>query len=139
MHVRTLARLQLATAGGLLLYWLLFFTVGLAPDDPPPGYFVFESSFTVADIVLAAAYIRAATFLLSNDVADQAVGSGLSLVCAGATLFLGGLDVSFHWQSGVFPTPSMDTLVEMAINVWCLGFGLLLVYKFLPEVRPKPH
>jgi hypothetical protein len=128
----------LATAAGLALYWVLFFTVGLAPADPPPGYFVFEHSFTLADIVLAAAYIRAAMFLLSNDVADRVVGSGWSLVCGGATLFLGGLDVGFHLQSGVFPTLSMDIGLEIAINLWCFGFGLLLVYEFLPDLRQRP-
>jgi hypothetical protein len=51
---------SLATAAGLLIYWPLFFTVGLAPPNPPAGYFVFQHSFTAPDIILALAFILAA-------------------------------------------------------------------------------
>ncbi len=126
--LRTIARLQLFTAAGLLIYWPLFFTVGLAPPDPPFGYFVFQHSFAVPDIILALAFIRAATWLLSDDAVRRRRGRALSLVCSGALLFLGMLDISFNIINGVyflFP----DSLVEVAVNAWCIGFGALSAWE----------
>ena len=74
---RMIARLELMTAAGLLLYWLLFFTVGLAPENPPPGYFVFQNSFTVSDIILALVLLRAGTYLLGDDAARRVAGRRL--------------------------------------------------------------
>ena len=123
--LKTIARLQLLTAAGLLVYWLLFFTVGLAPADPPFGYFVFEHSFTVPDIILALAFIRAGTWLLSEDGVRRRRGRALSLVCSGALLFLGMLDINFNVLNKLFSLLSLATIVEMAVNAWCIGFGAL--------------
>lgn len=127
---RAIARLELMTAVGLLLYWLLYFTVGLAPENPPPGYFVFQNSFTASDIILALVLFRAGTYLLGEDAARRVAGRRLSLVCAGALIFLGGLDISFNFQNGIYENLSIDLALEIAINAWCLGFGLLVVLTF---------
>ena len=58
------------------------------------------------------------------------MGRGLSLVCAGALLFLGGLDISFNFQNAIYLTWSFDMVLEVAVNIWCLGFGFLLAYEF---------
>ena len=123
--LKTIARLQLVTAAGLLVYWPLFFTVGLAPAAPPFGYFVFQHSFTVPDVILALALIRAGTWLLSEDGVRRGRGRALSLVCSGALLFLGMLDISFNVLNSVYSLLSLDTIVEMAVNAWCIGFGAL--------------
>ena len=130
MRVRLIARLELLTAAGLILYWTLYFTVGVAPENPPPGYFVFQNTFTYADLILAVILIRAATLLLRPDPIQRVLGRGLSLVCSGALLFLGGLDISFNLQNAVYLTPSFDMFLEVAINIWCLVFGFLLAYEF---------
>jgi hypothetical protein len=122
--VADIGRMQLATGAGLLVYWTLFFTVGLAPADPPFGYFVFEHSSTIADTTLGLALIRAGTWLLSDDAVRQSRGRALSLVCAGALLFLGMLDISFNALNGVYSL-SVDGVVAMTINAWCIGFGAL--------------
>jgi nucleoside-diphosphate-sugar epimerase len=129
-RVRLIARLELLTAAGLFLYWILYFTIGVAPKNPPPGYFVFQNTFTVADLVLAVILIRAATLLLRPDPIQRVLGRGLSLVCSGALLFLGGLDISFNFQNAIYLTPSFDMFLEVAINIWCLVFGFLLAYEF---------
>ena len=130
MRVRLIARLELLTAAGLILYWTLYFTVGVAPENPPAGYFVFQNTFTYADLILAVILIRAATLLLRPDPIQRVLGRGLSLVCSGALLFLGGLDISFNLQNAVHLTPSFDMFLEVAINIWCLVFGFLLAYEF---------
>ncbi|MEI9900496.1 MAG: hypothetical protein WDN31_10655 [Hyphomicrobium sp.] len=124
VSLKAIARLQLLTAAGLLVYWPLFFTVGLAPPDPPFGYFVFQHSFAVPDMILALAFIRAATWLLSEDAARRSRGRALALVCSGALLFLGMLDISFNVINDVYALHP-DALVELAVNVWCIGFGAL--------------
>jgi hypothetical protein len=123
-RVRLIAGLELMTAAGLFLYWILYFTVGVAPENPPSGHFV------VADLILAALLVRAATLLLRPDPIQRVLGRGLSLVCSGALLFLGGLDISFNLQHAIYLTPSVNMFMEVAINIWCLVFGFLLAYEF---------
>jgi dihydroflavonol-4-reductase len=129
-RIKVIAKLELMTAAGLFLYWILYFTIGVAPDNPPPGYFVFQNSFTFADLILAVLLARAATFLLGGNPIRWVIGRGLSLICAGALLFLGGLDISFNIQNGIYLTFSFDMALEAAVNIWCLGFGFLLAYEF---------
>ena len=43
-RVRLIAGLELMTAAGLFLYWILYFTVGVAPENPPSGHFVCRRS-----------------------------------------------------------------------------------------------
>jgi nucleoside-diphosphate-sugar epimerase len=129
-RMRLIARLEQLTAAGLFLYWILYFTVGVAPVNPPPGYFVFQNSFTFADLILAVLLTRAAAFLLGGDPIRRVLGRGLSLICAGALLFLGGLDISFNFQNDIYSTLSIDMALEVAVNIWCLGFGFLLAYEF---------
>jgi len=129
-RVRFIARLELFTAAGLFLYWILYFTVGVAPARPPSGYFVFQNTFTVADLILAALLVRAAILLLRPDPIHRVLGRGLSLICSGALLFLGGLDISFNLQHAIYLTPSLDMFLEVAINFWCMIFGFLLAYEF---------
>ena len=126
----TIARLQFVTAACLLVYWPIFFTVGLAPADPPAGYFVFQHSFTVPDIFLALALIRAGTWLLSEDLVRQSCGHALSLVCCGGLLFLGMLDISFNILNSVYAVLSLETVVEMAVNAWCIGFAIVAGLEF---------
>lgn len=125
LPLETIARLQLVTAACLLVFWPIFFTVGLAPSDPPAGYFVFQHSFAVPDIFLALALIRAGTWLLSEDSVQRRRGRALSLVCCGALFFLGMLDISFNVLNSVYAVLSPETVVEMAVNAWCIGFAIV--------------
>ena len=52
-YVKAVARAQLATGFGIIVFWILFFTVGLAPTNPPVCYFAFEHAFPLPDAVLA--------------------------------------------------------------------------------------
>lgn len=127
-RMRTIARLQLGTGIGLLIFWALFFTVGLAPKNPPPGYFVFEHSFTVPDIILALGLIGASVLLGRTDHGAARWGHVLSLICAGALIFLGMLDISFNLQNQMYTGWWLDAVLALAINIWCLGFGAFVAY-----------
>lgn len=120
--LKAVARLQIATGVGLIIFWTAFLTIGLAPKNPPPGYFEFEHSFTVPDLILAAGLIYAGVNL-TGPAHKFALAQTLSLLCAGALMFLGLLDISFNLRSGMYTAGLGDALGAIAINVWCLGFG----------------
>jgi hypothetical protein len=100
--------------------------VGLAPENPPEGYFVFEHSFPLPDSALALTLIAAAVLLLHG----KPLGRALSLVSAGGLLFLGIVDFSFNIQNGMYSGPALDTVLNAFINLWCVGFGAFLVFRF---------
>jgi len=120
--LRTIAILELLTAIGLILFWILFFTVGLAPKNPPPGYFAYEHSFPLPDGLLAVLLLVAGTLLMLNNP----LGINLSLVAAGALVFLGVLDFSFNIQNGLYKTSKVDLVLNAFINVWCVGLGVAI-------------
>ena len=120
---KTIAVLEIITAIGLILFWILFFTVGLAPADPPVGYFEYEHSFPLPDIILSLTLLAAGCFLLKK----KGIGKSLSLVCAGGLLFLGILDFSFNIQNGVYAVSTMDLITNGFINIWCVLFGLFII------------
>ena len=120
--LRTIAILELLTGIGLILFWILFFTVGLAPKNPPPGYFAYEHSFPLPDGLLAILLLAAGILLLLNNP----WGGNLSLIAAGALVFLGVLDFSFNIQNGVYKISKSDLILNAFLNVWCVGFGVAI-------------
>ncbi len=126
--LRIVALLEIGTAIGLMGFWLAFFTVGLAPARPPVGYLQFEHSFPVPDLLLAGLFLVSGRYLLDVRPAPQRLGQSLSLVAAGAVMFLGALDISFNVQNGMYSISLQDALLALAINAWCMGFGAALVF-----------
>jgi hypothetical protein len=117
-----IAILELATGVGLILFWIGFFTIGLAPKDPPKGYMEYEHSFPLPDGLLALLMLAAGILLLLNNP----WGSHLSLIAAGALVFLGVLDFSFNIQNGVYKISKSDLILNAFINLWCVGFGIAI-------------
>jgi hypothetical protein len=120
-----LSVLMLIMAAGLILFWIGFFTVGLAPENPPSCYFAYEHSFPVPDIMLAITLTAAAMLLRKGNP----LGKRLSLVCAGALFFLGILDMCFNAQNGVYASSTMDLVSNLFINIACVVLGLLIVFQ----------
>jgi hypothetical protein len=123
---RVLAILGLATAAGLVLFWVGFFTIGLAPERPPACYFAYEHSFPLPDGVLALALLVGGVSVLRG----RAAGRTLMLVCAGGLVFLGLLDASFNLQQGVYRVSTTDLVLNAFLNVYCVVFGALLAMCF---------
>jgi hypothetical protein len=117
---RLIASLEIVTGVGLVLFWVAFFTVGLAPDNAPPCYYAYEHSFPLPDGVLALLLLAAGILLLRS----RPAGRTLSLIAAGALVFLGLLDFSFNLQNGVYLTSTIDLVLNALINIWCVGFGI---------------
>lgn len=123
---KTIAVLELITALGIILFWVGFFTVGLAPENPPAGYFVYEHSFPLPDSILALALIVAALLLLKG----KSLGRSVSLVAAGGLIFLGVVDFSFNIGNGMYAISVLDAVLNGFINLWCVGFGAVLLFRF---------
>ena len=120
---KLIASLEIVTAVGLVLFWIAFFTVGLAPENAPACYFAYEHSFPLPDGLLAALLLAAGILLTKN----RPWGVKLSLAAGGALAFLGVLDFSFNIQNGVYLTSTIDLILNVFINIWCVGFGLALI------------
>jgi len=123
--LKTIAVLELLTGIEFILFWIGFFTIGLAPENPPPCYFAYEHSFPLPDIILSIAILASGILLLKN----RESGRTLSLVCAGGLIFLGILDFSFNIQNGVYMISNLDLILNAFINIWCVAFGLALYLK----------
>jgi hypothetical protein len=113
--------LSLATSLGLILFWGAFFTVGMAPANPPACYFAYEHSFPLPDILLAVALLAWALLELRGKGS-----AALRSAAGGALIFLGVLDISFNAQNGVYASSMMDMISNAFINVWCVLFGLYM-------------
>jgi len=118
-----IAILELLTAVGLILFWILFFTAGLAPKNPPKGYLEYEHSFPLPDGLLAVLLMVAGIMLLLNNP----LGVNLSLIAAGALIFLGVLDFSFNIRNGIYKISTGDLISNAFINLWCVGFGIAII------------
>jgi hypothetical protein len=121
-RLKTIAVLELLTGIGIILFWIGFFTIGLAPENPPQCYFAYEHSFPLPDIILSIAIIASGILLLKN----KESGRTLSFVCSGGLMFLGLLDFSFNIQNGIYMTSTLDMVLNAFINVWCVGFGIAI-------------
>ena len=122
---RTIAILEIITAAGLILFWIGFFTIGLAPEKPPECYFAYEHAFPLPDMLLAIVLLVSGTLLLK----ENPLGKTLALVAAGALIFLGLLDFSFNFQSGVYRSSTLDLALNAFINIWCVAFGFAIVWR----------
>ena len=118
--LKTIAVLEMLTGIGIILFWIGFFTIGLAPENHPPCYFAYERSFPLPDIILSITIIASGMFLLKN----KESGRTLSLICAGGLIFLGLLDFSFNIQNGIYMNSTVDLILNAFINIWCVGFGV---------------
>jgi len=117
---KLISSLEIVTGVGILLFWAAFFTVGMAPDPAPAGYFAYEHSFPLPDGLMSILLIVAGILLIKN----KKIALVLSLIASGALIFLGLLDFSFNIQNGVYTVSALDLVINAFINAWCVGFGL---------------
>ncbi|MDH7552512.1 MAG: hypothetical protein QHH74_02525 [Spirochaetota bacterium] len=133
MSLKTTAYLAIVTGIGILLFWIAFFTVGLAPENPPACYFAYEHSFPLPDTVLAIALIIGG--ILAIKQRDRALY--LLLPASGGLIFLGLLDMAFNWQNGMYTITVMDGVLNAFINIWCVVFGLCAILSLQREFVKK--
>jgi hypothetical protein len=110
---------MVATGIGILIFWIVFATVGLAPAKPPLCYFAYEMAFPPVDIALALVLIASGIGLIRAKPAART----WALAAAGAIAFLGGLDITFNAQNGIYTASVLDGVSTLAMNLWCVGLG----------------
>jgi hypothetical protein len=116
--------LEIVTGLGIGAFWTLFFAVGLAPAAPPACYYPFEHSFLLPDAVLGGLLLAAGWLLATG----KRIGRLLSLTAAGALLFLGLADASFNATNGIYSHGTLQSLQNVALNVWCIGLGATVMF-----------
>lgn len=133
MSLKTIAYLAIVTGIGILLFWITFFTVGLAPENPPACYFAYEHSFPLPDTVLSIALIIGGILAIKKGVR----ASLILLPASGGLIFLGLLDMAFNWQNGMYTITIMDGVLNAFINIWCVVFGLCAILGIKREFEKK--
>ena len=123
-----LSIVQTATGIGILVFWLLFFTVGITPAQPPPCYLAFEHAFPLPDVILAIALLTS----VANLIQGGNWGLRLSLGCAGGLLFLDLVDFRVRAENGAFRGSIIDGLQSLIIPLWCVAAGLW-IFAFTPR------
>jgi hypothetical protein len=124
--VKFVAIMELAIAVGIISFWIAFFSVDLVNIDDPhleKIYLAFESAFPVADISLSIVLIIGGIGLLKK----MPFGFLFSLLGGGSLIFLGLLDVSFNTQHGIYLLGIGEAILNIFINLLCLGGGILLI------------
>ena len=126
------AVIALCVVGALatLAYWVIWYGVNRdwLASAHTESYYVFENSFPIADAWLAVSFTLAAWALWKRR--ESAL---LWLLLGGsAALYLGGMDVLFDLENGIYHAPTGDwgsVAVEIVINLFCLiGGGVAIVY-----------
>ncbi|MBU2488841.1 MAG: hypothetical protein KKA60_05585 [Proteobacteria bacterium] len=130
---RTVAVLSMLTAMGLAAFWAAFFFFDMRPANPPPCYLPYEMSFPLPDLILAAVLLAAGALYYVG----SGTGAVLTLVCSGALIFLGMLDVSFNIQNGVYSSSNQDLIANVFINLWSVGFGLAAGRTAAGSLKPE--
>jgi hypothetical protein len=118
---------QILTGIGLITFWILFFSVGMIDKNAAPDcYFTYEHAFPPADIILAFALLISSGLMIKR----IPFGKSISLVCAGALIFLGLLDFSFNLQNKIYFISISEAVSNGFINAWCVFFGSAIFMKF---------
>lgn len=122
---KTIAAICLFSAMVIILYWGAVFT-GLFPvHDIVPGYREWFMAFPVADLWLAILLMLTAISLLKES--KQAAYFGVA--AASSMIFLGLYAFTYGFVSGTIFNLNTDTVIEIAIKLYCLTVGpLLMVY-----------
>lgn len=120
-----IAAVEVATALGIVLFWVSWFR---APHDEPwlpAGYVAHERAFVWADGVLATVLVAAAAL----QVAEAELGASLGLYAGGMLAFLGVLDLAYFAREGMFAR-ARDGLANAAVVAAVLVVSAVLLLHF---------
>ena len=120
-NTRYISYLQILTGVGIVLFWVIFFTIGLAPENAPSSYEDFEHSFPLPDAFLSLGLISGGVLTLRGN----AVGRTISLASGGALIFLGLVDFSYNIQQGMYLLDPTNAF----INIWSVCFGGWIIWR----------
>jgi hypothetical protein len=123
---RLIALWELALAVGILTFWIFFFSADLVRIEDQKSreiYQAFESAFPLADAFLFFTLFIGGIGLLRK----KSYGHLFSLLAGACLIFLGLLDISFNAQQGIYRLGIREAMINVFINLLCLGSGIVLL------------
>eukprot|EP00565_Helicotheca_tamesis_P006354 CAMPEP_0185727096 /NCGR_PEP_ID=MMETSP1171-20130828/2884_1 /TAXON_ID=374046 /ORGANISM="Helicotheca tamensis, Strain CCMP826" /LENGTH=138 /DNA_ID=CAMNT_0028395593 /DNA_START=155 /DNA_END=571 /DNA_ORIENTATION=+ len=130
----------MGNAVGILLFWVGFYTEAIFPVDVLStkiknfdGYYAWESSFTVPDVIMAAFMIIACKRLLSD--AMDVVGRLLLIACSGGVMFLGVLDFTYAIRNGMYELDHFFSYILLSIGLGLPPLSFATIYVLMNSFK----
>ncbi len=132
------AILELVLAAGIVSFWIAYFSADIVQISDPvlkQKYLAFESAFPVPDAYLALVLVIGGIGLLRK----KSFGRLFSLMGGASLIFLGLLDISFNTLHGIYRLGLGEAVMNLAINLICLGTGIFLVMVIWASQKKRYH
>ena len=124
--IKIIAVTELALAVGIISFWITFFSTDLVNISDPhlkEIYLAFERAFLIPDMYLSLILIMGGIGLLRK----MSYGFLFSLLGGASLIFLALLDISFNVQQGIYLIGIGEAVLNVFINLLCLGAGIILI------------
>lgn len=134
-----IAALEVITALGIAVYWIMWFRTPHDESWLPDGYVDHEAPFVFTDTILAIVLIVAAVLQVTNEPAASAavlvsggrsVGESLGLIAAGMLMFLGVLDLAYFARTGLFKREH-EGIINTGVVIGTLTLAVILIVRFI--------
>jgi hypothetical protein len=126
------ALVLIVTTVGIIGYWAVVLSGAVTIPEPVPGYTAWFMAFPVADMWIA----LAALVSLACNRREARIARGFLAATGSALIFLGLNAFAYGYQTGLLTTLSPGEIIEIAIKIYCLTIGSLLVATSCR--RPEP-
>lgn len=132
------AVLELVLAAGIVSFWIAYFSADIVQISDPilkEKYLAFESAFPVPDAYLSVVLVIGGIGLLRK----KAYGRLFSLIGGASLVFLGLLDISFNTLHGIYRLGFSEAVMNLFINLMCLGTGVFLIVVVWASIKKGYH
>ncbi len=132
------AVLELVLAAGIVSFWIAYFSADMVQISDPvlkEKYLAFESAFPVPDAYLSVVLVIGGIGLLRK----KAYGRLFSLIGGASLVFLGLLDISFNTLHGIYRLGFGEAVMNLFINLMCLGTGVFLIVVVWASIKKGHH
>lgn len=112
------------TAAAGILYWFTVFTGIFPVTELVPGYKNWFMSFPIADSWMFICAILAAAYAMKG----HSLAALFAPLTGASLIFLGLYAFMYGYNTGLLFILTPDELIEIAIKIYCLTAGSLLIY-----------
>jgi hypothetical protein len=142
-RIKWLAIFHIITAVNIVMFWIEFYTGLIFPIDVMKekithfeGYYAWETSFTIPDLILVTVIIIGAVKILKNN--SDKLAHILLIAASGGLIFLGTLDFVYDFRNGMFALGHIYSYILLSVGVFLPPFGMIsiyILYKNLKELE----
>jgi hypothetical protein len=111
------------TAVGIIVYWTSVFLGAFVIPELVPGYRVWFFSFPLPDAWIAGCAAATVWFNCQR----RELGALFGILTGSSLIFLGLYALLYGINTGLLFQLTVDELIEIAIKLYCLGAGTLLI------------